>query len=65
VSLAVCGLDLWPHGIYKLSWWTDSDSSFKLLKSSSYIYIYICIYIYLHLQRSSYLMEGMCLVCGR
>ena len=44
LSLKVYGLDLWPHVIYKLRLWNDSDSWFKLLKNSSYIYIYIYVY---------------------
>jgi hypothetical protein len=44
VSLVVYGLDLCPHGIYKLSLWNDSDSWVKLLKKSS-LYIY-GIYVY-------------------
>ena len=55
VSLPVYGLDLWPHGIYKLSLWNDSESWFKLLKSSSYTHThththtYIYIYVYIKL----------------
>jgi len=41
VSLEVYGLYLWPHDIYNLSSWNDSDSWFKLLKSSSYKYVVV------------------------